>query len=70
MNVEEALKVLEAAAQSPRAHAALKTLRAELEGTSSRTQGPPTPGQRSAGRAGNAGGFPFAKKQAIGAPGA
>lgn len=53
MQVADALRVLEGAASSSRAHAALKTLRAELEGSQTRTNSDaPTPGQRASGRSG------------------
>lgn len=53
-SVSQALTVLERAASSPRAHAAVKTLRAELEGDDSKSQPsrpsdtPNSPGMKSA----------------------
>lgn len=48
-SLSDALSLLESRVSSPRAHAAVKTLRNELQGGApSKPTGPPSPGQRAA----------------------
>lgn len=61
VSVEEAISVLERAASTPRAHAAINTLRAELNVGDQRKQNTnQSPGQQAASRSGQSGGFPAA----------